>query len=69
MDADRAEVAQQTLEEPGKKTRRMWTAGENRQIGQQALRRGAVLQEVAQRPTYSRSPGQPYRGTACLECC
>jgi transposase len=49
MDADRTDDAELTIEEPGKKTRRKWTAAEKRQIAQQALRRGAVLQEVAQR--------------------
>jgi hypothetical protein len=49
MDADRTEVTEQMIEEPGKKTRRKWTAAEKRQIVQQALRRDAVLQEVAQR--------------------
>jgi transposase len=49
MDADRTDDAELTIEEPGKKTRRKWTAAEKRQIARQALRRGAVLQQVAQR--------------------
>jgi transposase len=49
MDADRTEGAQQAIEEPVKRTRRKRTAVEKRQIVQQALRRGAVLHEVARR--------------------
>jgi transposase len=49
MSADGSEGAKQAIEEPGKKTRRKWTVAEKRQIVQQALMRGADLQEVAQR--------------------
>ena len=49
MSADGSEGAEYTVEETGKKTRRKWTAAEKRQIVQQALRRGADLQGVAQR--------------------
>src|ERR1700730_17256480 len=49
MDADRTEGAEQAIEEPVKRTRRKRTAVEKRQIVQQALKRGAVLHEVARR--------------------
>jgi transposase len=35
--------------EPGKRTRRQWTAGDKRRIVREAQRPGAVRQEVAQR--------------------
>ena len=49
MDADRTDGAQQSIEEPVRRTRRKRTTLEKRQIVQQALRRGAVLHEVAHR--------------------
>jgi len=49
MDGIEANGEGRQLAEPGKRTRRQWTAADKRRIVREAQRPGAVRQEVAQR--------------------
>jgi len=49
MDGIEVEVEDRQAAEPGKRTRRLWTAEDKRRIVREAQRPGAVKQEVAQR--------------------
>jgi transposase-like protein len=49
MDGTEVEGEDRQAAEPGKRTRRLWTAEEKRRIVREAQRLGSVKQEVAQR--------------------